>query len=359
MGTVRGVLVLLCGLPAAGKSSLAAWVVAHARELARRLRRGVTVRHVSFDAVMAAVEAEAGAAEFDPALWHEARERVRRARTARWGRGAPRLEVVLLDDNMHYRSMRRAYYQLARRAALGLCTVCVPVDVELAVARDAARPAAARVGGATIRMMAAALEWPRPEVHSWERHAVTLADGWDASLLWDTLAAAASAPISSAEVDAAARAAAAAASATQTAESAPHQLDLRLRRLLAACLAALPPRRRAALAAALGEARREAIGACRVAVAAAADVAAVVDELEHSFQRSVALLIAKAGETEEEEAGARGGEEGSAGGGGEARGERCAWQYTLWCSVRSACGEASDSEGLCAESTRAPAAVHL
>lgn len=134
----RGAIVLLCGLPAAGKTTLASHLLrTGARQLLDRLspsKSSVRVIHLCFDDVLAKLSA--GSAEFSPDRWHEVRNRIFEAvrvhfaelpaRTpsadscTQLGRSsevastashedeskAP-FDVVLLDDNMQYRSMRR------------------------------------------------------------------------------------------------------------------------------------------------------------------------------------------------------------------------------------------------------------
>ena len=367
---VRGGLVMLCGLPAAGKSTLSRRLLEHPAHLREALNVPyVRVWHLSFDAVLARLEAERGARGFDPQLWHEAREhafavvRSHCERLGRAGDGASSVsstpaaptavpatpaapaapaspaapsapaslaalatsatdglaatdsecfEVLVLDDNMQYRSMRRAYYRLARDHRLGLCTLCLPLSTEEAIARDAQRAEGEHVGAATISLMAEALQWPDPERQPWEAGVVRLApppappaDAWSVAA---QLAACLSAPVAAEAVDVAARAADFAASQQQTAESAVHQLDLRLRKAIASHLQsgaakALAGPARTALAKRLGERKKEALLAARVRTAdgsgaaagravtcdSADGVDASVDALEQLFVSSLSL----------------------------------------------------------------------
>lgn len=90
------------------------------------------------------------------------------------------IDIVLIDDNMHYRSMRRAYYKVAREAQLAFCTICLPLPVVEAVARDARRSPPHHVGRATIEVMAEALQWPDPDRFPWEGTAIRL-EHWQVS----------------------------------------------------------------------------------------------------------------------------------------------------------------------------------
>ena len=325
-------LVLLCGLPAAGKTTICRQLMSGSGTA--RLRSELAVPalrlwHLSFDAVQRILEAEAGAEGFDPALWHAARERALAAVHAHIAAekvvaagaaaaeaeptvppppllsavaactssvspdaavGARPVDVLLLDDNMYYRSMRRPFYQLAREHGLGMCVVCLRIDLAAAVARDACRQGADRVGAPTIHLMAEALQWPLAAERSasWEATACLSLDaaspaggggggggdgGGDgeapplSDAEWSDLARLLSRPVPPASLSAEAeqtRAAEAAASAAATAESATHQLDLRLRKLTSTFMRsadanALPPARRAELARLFSEKKREAL----------------------------------------------------------------------------------------------------
>ena len=151
----RGALVLLCGLPAAGKSTLAARLLSDGPSALRAALGGGDVRvwHLCFDRLLLDLQAARGVERFDPELWHEARSRALGAVHEFFGRAtdesaagtdaaadgggsppplellapsertnggaAPPFEVVVVDDNMQYRSMRKPYHRVARAAGLG------------------------------------------------------------------------------------------------------------------------------------------------------------------------------------------------------------------------------------------------
>jgi len=197
-----GAVVCLCGLPGAGKSTLARHVLAVGAERLRAALRvqGLRLWHLCFDDALAALQKEAGASDFDPELWHRARElalhavhalflfrsgtkaleAIARSSMAGNAEAASCIDIVLLDDNMHYRSMRRAYYKVAREAQLAFCTICLPLPVDEAVARDARRSPPHHVGRATIEVMAEALQWPDPDRFPWEGTAIRL-EHWQVS----------------------------------------------------------------------------------------------------------------------------------------------------------------------------------
>ena len=73
----RGALILLCGLPAAGKSTLAARLLSDGPSALRAALGGGDVRvwHLCFDRLLIDLQAARGVERFDPELWHEARAR--------------------------------------------------------------------------------------------------------------------------------------------------------------------------------------------------------------------------------------------------------------------------------------------
>ena len=50
--------------------------------------------------------------------------------------------IVIVDDIMYYRSMRREVYTIAREQSYGFVTLYVSVPVEVALQRNAARESA-------------------------------------------------------------------------------------------------------------------------------------------------------------------------------------------------------------------------
>ncbi|XP_078587131.1 L-seryl-tRNA(Sec) kinase-like [Branchiostoma floridae x Branchiostoma japonicum] len=74
--------------------------------------------------------------------------------------------VVIIDDNMYYRSMRYQYYQLARQYTIGFCEVLLHCDVETALKRNMERQCP--VARETVVAMATKMEPPNPNRHSWE-----------------------------------------------------------------------------------------------------------------------------------------------------------------------------------------------
>ncbi|KAM9558060.1 L-seryl-tRNA(Sec) kinase-like isoform 1-T1 [Salvelinus alpinus] len=86
-------------------------------------------------------------------------------------RPAPSL-VILLDDNFYYPSMRYEVYQLARKHSVGFCQVYVHCPVESCVRRNQLRPRP--LPSDVIVDMARRMEPPNPQRNTWEKNSVTL-----------------------------------------------------------------------------------------------------------------------------------------------------------------------------------------
>jgi len=126
---------------------------------------------VSFDDVEAALMQ----GSFDPATWHTARNQVYNSVVQHLSsltaqNSAP--TVLLLDDNMYYRSMRFSYYQLARKYNTGFLEIFLKVPLEVALQRNSARQQ--QVSENVITKMAARFEEPNPSKYSWESNCLII-----------------------------------------------------------------------------------------------------------------------------------------------------------------------------------------
>ncbi|KAJ8608926.1 hypothetical protein CTAYLR_005294 [Chrysophaeum taylorii] len=254
----KGVLCVLMGLPAAGKSTASSALASTAQE-------GVDIECVRFDDDL---EEAMIVDTFDVGAWRASR----RASLARVRAALERpseaaaLRVVVADDNAQYRSMRHVLFRAACDAAYAFATVFVDVDIEEAVRRNAKRDEG-RVPEPTIRRMAAQLELPDGAKHAWERHSVTLGTDGDVDVVWPMLRAAFEAGLPpgflTAEELRAEEARRDEARAV-TVKSGAHAVDLALRRLVAGVaksepVLALQKPHRAAVSAALAQARKAAL----------------------------------------------------------------------------------------------------
>ncbi|NXJ68931.1 PSTK kinase, partial [Rostratula benghalensis] len=217
-GRARAGLCLLCGLPAAGKSTLG-------RALRRRLpqRPGWACALLSYDELIPPEAFEpgepgAGPDEPPPLLprWKRSRrellqclERFLRALVtgeplsappaagqAGWerflaccrgqgllapgechgrsGTAAAAAEplYLILDDNFYYQSMRYEVYQLARKYSLSFCQLFLDCPLECCLQRNSLR--SQPVPEQTISLMARKIEMPDLKKNAWERNSLVL-----------------------------------------------------------------------------------------------------------------------------------------------------------------------------------------
>ncbi|XP_075999663.1 L-seryl-tRNA(Sec) kinase [Genypterus blacodes] len=80
--------------------------------------------------------------------------------------------LLLLDDNFYYPSMRYEVYQFARKYSLGYCQVYLQCPVESCVSRNQSRPTP--VPTEVIQEMVKRLESPNPQKNPWERNSIEL-----------------------------------------------------------------------------------------------------------------------------------------------------------------------------------------
>ncbi|QDZ17999.1 seryl-tRNA(Sec) kinase [Chloropicon primus] len=134
-GKARVLILVLCGLAGGGKSTLAGQIVERVRESTPR----VVPEWICFDDFC-----EEGG-QYDPETWREGR-REALAKVAREAAAAAtpttegRHKLVVVDDNMHLRSMRREIYLVARKHGAALAVLHVNTELPEALERNAKRP---------------------------------------------------------------------------------------------------------------------------------------------------------------------------------------------------------------------------
>ena len=207
----RACLLSTCGLPGAGKSTLTRALAAHLDRDGPGGSLGVRVTRVAFDDIERRLASERAAssshpdpdpdapapapAGFDPALWRAARAEAFAAleRALADDPNDPRPHLVVADDNFYYAGMRYQCHRLARRAAAAHVQLYLPVDLDLAHARNAARHPTEIVPRDALDRMADAIEPPDGDRRAFERDAVVVvpprADAEDArtSAVWDRI----------------------------------------------------------------------------------------------------------------------------------------------------------------------------
>uniref|UniRef100_A0A2C9KYU7 Uncharacterized protein n=1 Tax=Biomphalaria glabrata TaxID=6526 RepID=A0A2C9KYU7_BIOGL len=91
--------------------------------------------------------------------------------------------LIVIDDNMHLRSMRYEYYKLAREYGVGYCQIFLDIELDKALERNIHRTGVDQVSEDVITKMAKTLEVPDPSKNSWEKLSLTISD--DVEIDWD------------------------------------------------------------------------------------------------------------------------------------------------------------------------------
>ncbi|XP_021023367.1 L-seryl-tRNA(Sec) kinase [Mus caroli] len=208
-------LCVLCGLPAAGKSTFA-------RALALRLRRerGWAVGVLSYDDVLPLALPDCAGTQPRPSQWKMFRQELLKhlecflvavISGAQMSAPPNRTEAVwedfiaclksqdlmifptaleaqpchllakpavsrplflVLDDNFYYQSMRYEVYQLARKYSLGFCQLFLDCPLETCLKRNGER--SQPLPDETIQLMGRKIEKPNPEKNAWEHNSLII-----------------------------------------------------------------------------------------------------------------------------------------------------------------------------------------
>ncbi|NXG44959.1 PSTK kinase, partial [Psilopogon haemacephalus] len=86
--------------------------------------------------------------------------------------GTPGLLYLILDDNFYYQSMRYEVYQLARRYSLSFCQLFLECPLECCLQRNGLR--SQPLPEQTICLMAGKIEVPDPKKNAWEQNSLLL-----------------------------------------------------------------------------------------------------------------------------------------------------------------------------------------
>ncbi|XP_061491737.1 L-seryl-tRNA(Sec) kinase [Rhineura floridana] len=82
---------------------------------------------------------------------------------------------IILDDNFYYRSMRYEVYQLARQYTLGFCQLFLDCQADVCLERNGQRKQP--LPEETIWAMVQKIEIPNPEKYPWEQNSLILKSG--------------------------------------------------------------------------------------------------------------------------------------------------------------------------------------
>ena len=137
-------LIVLCGLPGAGKSTLARHIVELTAAKAGFLHSSQRCIHVEFDAI-------------NGQDFADIRERSRELVVNELKKGG----IVIVDDNQFYKSMRKEYARLATLYHAAYLLVYVDVPLKHALRRNEARQGKQRVPDEVILRMAERFDEPK------------------------------------------------------------------------------------------------------------------------------------------------------------------------------------------------------
>ncbi|KAG1708413.1 hypothetical protein DVH05_025092 [Phytophthora capsici] len=165
------VLVLVCGLPGAGKTTLVKQLVATACSISSRLHE-----RISFDDLYEQhVTAEGKPGEFDPEKWKMCQQDMLKRVSNRLKeqndpvhRNECNQLVLLVDDNFQYRSLRKRFFHLTAKLNCGFGVLYVDVPLDICRERNAGRNKREQVPSEVFERMAAAFEPPNGRQNSWE-----------------------------------------------------------------------------------------------------------------------------------------------------------------------------------------------
>ncbi|KAK1939382.1 L-seryl-tRNA(Sec) kinase [Phytophthora citrophthora] len=163
------VLVLVCGLPAAGKTTLVKQLVA-TRSDSRLHER------ISFDDLYEQqVTADEKSVEFDPENWKMCQQEMLLRvsnRLEKQNDSVRRNEstqlVLFVDDNFQYRSLRKRFFNLATERNCGFGVLYANVPAETCRERNAGRSKREQVPSEVFERMVAAFNPPNGRQNSWE-----------------------------------------------------------------------------------------------------------------------------------------------------------------------------------------------
>ena len=287
-------ILCLCGIPGAGKSTLAQHLLRAASHSSAAL--------VCFDAF------QAPAAEWDGLTFRVGRA----AALQHLEQQLEQNQVVVVDDTMHLRSMRREVYALGRARGVPVVVIWLRAPLALALARNSTRVPAHQVEESAIGRIHTAFEPPDGSLVQDRCFLVVDADSGEGeeeegrarSLLCEALALAKEERPRLLQRAAAAAAALSSPSFVTAAEKNPsplQALELRLRQLTALILRALPMvaatalEDRRAAAAALSAAKKLALASARrgqgQGQGARAEPEACVQDCAEAFVEAVAAAL--------------------------------------------------------------------
>lgn len=120
--------------------------------------QSIPCEHICFDQLYSFEDDKCFDAEEWKRKQYEMIEEVRRRIVA----NAKELDVILVDDNMYYNSMRSAYYVMAREIQVAMCIIFVIASLNTCIQRNAQRTSVNRVPDKVIYEMYEKIEYDTP-----------------------------------------------------------------------------------------------------------------------------------------------------------------------------------------------------
>jgi len=159
-------IICLIGLPCAGKTCLARSLVATCAQSGFRLP--VVVHHVCFDdferEALSSLDPSGSETSFSPEAWQASRHSAfaRAANLLEQSRNneSGLLQLIVMDDNLQYRSMRAQCFQLARNHGAAYAQLYLECSLEISKARNAKRSGREQVPVDALERMHAMMQPP-------------------------------------------------------------------------------------------------------------------------------------------------------------------------------------------------------
>eukprot|EP01122_Echinamoeba_exundans_P005238 TRINITY_DN15402_c0_g1_i1.p1 TRINITY_DN15402_c0_g1~~TRINITY_DN15402_c0_g1_i1.p1 ORF type:complete len:313 (-),score=36.88 TRINITY_DN15402_c0_g1_i1:63-974(-) len=171
--SLSGIIVLI-GFPGSGKSHLAKNICAQATSKCNLPPQSIKL--IQYDEIFNNITQENGLDAFDAILWHKSRVKAL-AEASSFVSTAANVSseepvLLIIDDNMFYRSMRLPFYKLARKHQIGYIQLYLDIPIDICIKRDAQR--SEQVLESTILRMQERLETPDASKHEWESNSLSL-----------------------------------------------------------------------------------------------------------------------------------------------------------------------------------------
>eukprot|EP00035_Acanthoeca_spectabilis_P034474 m.29334 g.29334 ORF g.29334 m.29334 type:complete len:375 (+) comp6671_c0_seq2:84-1208(+) len=196
------------------------------------------------------------------------------------------LNVLVVDDNMYFTSMRYSVYQVVRKYRAGFATMVLQCGLAVALQRNTRREHV--VLPEVVERMSRKLEVPRPDKNLWEKHTEVVPGTAEVrSTVCKALELCHRAALDPTTPCAVADKEGAESDRKATADSITHQFDMASRRMLATAVTQLLADNKKSRIAAINTVRKDAVKEAKGKVAAGVSL----DDLVHQFQLRLDVFV--------------------------------------------------------------------